>query len=79
MLGNQLELPSIVWSRLNIAWVMYFAFMALANAYAAYNLSESEWVNFKFWGYAFPIIFMLGQGIYISRHMQAKTDDEVAP
>ncbi|NBX05596.1 MAG: septation protein A [Betaproteobacteria bacterium] len=79
LLGSQLELPDPVWSRLNVAWVLYCAFMALANAYVAQNFTTEEWVDFKLWGYVFPVAFILGQGIYISRHMQAKTDDEVAP
>jgi len=79
LLGSQLELPDPVWSRLNVAWVLYCAFMALANAYVAQNFTTEEWVDFKLWGYVFPVSFILGQGIYISRHMQAKTDDEVAP
>jgi intracellular septation protein len=79
LLGSQLELPDPVWSRLNVAWVLYCVFMALANAYVAQNFTTEEWVDFKLWGYVFPVTFILGQGIYISRHMQAKTDDEVAP
>ena len=79
LLGSQLELPDPVWSRLNVAWVLYCAFMALTNAYVAQNFTTEEWVDFKLWGYVFPVAFILGQGIYISRHMQAKTDDEVAP
>ena len=50
LLGSQLELPDAVWARLNIAWVLYCAFMALANAYVAENFSTDEWRNFKLWG-----------------------------
>ena len=79
LLGSQLELPDLVWARLNIAWVLYCAFMALANAYVAENFSTDEWMNFKLWGYVFPVTFILGQGIYIARHMQKPTDEEAAP
>ena len=79
LLGSQLELPDPVWSRLNGAWVLYCTFMALANAYVAHNFTTEEWVDFKLWGYVFPLVFILGQGVYISRHMQASADDEVAP
>ena len=54
-------------------------FHALANAYVAHNFTTEEWVDFKLWGYIFPLVFILGQGVYISRHMQASADDEVAP
>ncbi|NBW23899.1 MAG: septation protein A [Betaproteobacteria bacterium] len=79
LLGSQLELPDAVWARLNVAWVFYCAFMALANAYVAQYFSTEEWVNFKLWGYVFPVAFILGQGIYIARHMQTPPDEEAAP
>jgi intracellular septation protein len=79
LLGSQLELPDAVWARLNVAWVFYCAFMALANAYVAQYFSTEEWVNFKLWGYVFPVAFILGQGIYIARHMQTPSDEEAAP
>jgi intracellular septation protein len=75
MLGTQLQLPDEVWGRLNTAWVVYALFMATANAYVALYFSTEAWVNFKLWGYAFPVIFILGQGVYISRHL----GDESAP
>jgi len=79
LLGSQLELPDAVWARLNVAWVLYCAFMALANAYVAQNFTTEEWVNFKLWGYVFPVTFILGQGIYIARHMQTPPDEEATP
>lgn len=79
LLGSQLELPDTVWARLNIAWVLYCAFMALANAYVAEYFSTDEWMNFKLWGYVFPVAFILGQGIYIARYMQKPPDEEAAP
>ena len=76
MLASQLRLSNAVWSRLNTAWVVYALFMALMNAYVAHFYSTETWVNFKLWGYAFPLIFILGQGIYISRHL---SEDEEKP
>jgi intracellular septation protein len=72
MLGSQLALPDAVWQRLNVMWVLYCVFMALANAYVASYFSTETWVNFKLWGYVFPMVFILGQGVYIARHL--KTD-----
>ena len=79
LLGSQLELPDAVWGRLNTAWVLYCVFMALSNAYVAQYFSTEEWVNFKLWGYVFPLTFILGQGIYIARHMQPDKDEEATP
>lgn len=72
LLGSQLELPDAVWMRLNVAWIIYCAFMAAINGYVAAFYSTEAWVNFKLWGYAFPLVFIIGQGLYVARHL--KTD-----
>ncbi|MEZ7829061.1 MAG: septation protein A [Brachymonas denitrificans] len=70
MLGTQLNLPQPVWHRLTVAWIGYCLFMAAINAYVAVYFSTEQWVNFKLWGYVFPLIFLVGQVVYISRHWQ---------
>jgi len=77
LLGSQLSLPPRVWHRLNVAWIAYCAFMAAINGYVAAYYSTEDWVNFKLWGYAFPLVFIVGQGLYISRYLQ--NDDRGAP
>jgi intracellular septation protein len=77
LLGSQLELPDPVWMRLNAVWVAYSAFMSLINAYVAAYYSTEAWVNFKLWGYAFPLVFIVGQGFYIARYIKA--DEPKAP
>ena len=74
MLGSQLPLPDRVWTQLTVAWVIYFLFMAASNAYVAALYSTETWVNFKLWGYAFPLVFILGQGVFIAKHL--KVDDD---
>ena len=69
LLGSQLSLPAPVWDRLTVVWIAYFLFMAAINSYVAAYYSTEDWVNFKLWGYAFPIIFIVGQGFYISRYL----------
>ena len=69
-LGSQLELPDAIWMRLNWAWVLYCLFMSALNAYVAAVFSTEDWVNFKLWGYVFPLAFIVGQGIYVSRHLR---------
>ena len=71
LLGSQMELPDPVWKRLNVIWVGYCAFMSLVNAYVAAYYSTEAWVNFKLWGYAFPLFFIVGQGFYIARYLKA--------
>lgn len=78
LLGSQLELADSVWHRLNVAWVVYTAFMAIINSYVVLNFSTEAWVTFKLWGYAFPLVFLVGQGIYIAPHIQSDDADKVA-
>ncbi|MFM2112044.1 MAG: hypothetical protein RLZZ271_704, partial [Pseudomonadota bacterium] len=71
LLGSQLPLPDAVWHKLNIAWVLYSLFMSIINGYVAYAFSTEDWVNFKLWGYIFPLAFLAGQGFYIARHLKS--------
>jgi len=74
LLGSQLRLPDAVWARLTVAWVAYFAFMATLNGYVAAYYSTEAWVNFKLWGYAFPVVFIVGQGLYVARHLKDESE-----
>lgn len=77
LLGSQLELPEAVWQRLNASWVLYSAAMAALNAYVVLNYSTQAWVSFKLWGYAFPLAFLVAQGLYIAPHVRRSA--ELAP
>ncbi len=71
LLGAQMELPDPVWSRLNMAWIVYCLFMSVLNGYVAATYSTEAWVNFKLWGYLFPIAFLVAQGLYIAPHLKS--------
>jgi intracellular septation protein len=71
LLGAQLELPTQVWGKLNVAWIGYCFFMAALNGYVAAYFTTEAWVNFKLWGYVFPIVFLIAQGLYISPHLKS--------
>jgi len=78
MLGEELHLPDVIWTRLNRAWIVFFAAMGFANLYVAYSFSTEAWANFKvFGGTGLMIAFMLGQGIYMSRHLPQDDDTVV--
>ncbi len=69
LMGQAVELPSLVWRRLNLAWVAFFALMAVLNLLVVYTLSEEAWVNFKLFGMlGCTLVFILAQGVYIARH-----------
>jgi intracellular septation protein len=70
MLEKQIQLPDQVWSRLNLAWAIFFALMGVLNIYVALNFSESTWVDFKLFGATgFMLLFVLGQSLFLARHM----------
>ena len=71
LLGQQLELPDRIWAHLNIAWIGYCIFMAAINGWVAAYYTTEAWVNFKLWGYLFPIGFLIAQGLYIAPHLKS--------
>lgn len=79
MLGSQLSLPDFAWNRLTVAWVAYCLFMAALNGYIAAFFSTDAWANFKLWGYVFPIVFIVGQGVYVARHLSEPPASGAAP
>ena len=80
LIGEQLELAALVWQRLNFAWIAFFAAMGLLNLYVAYNYSTSTWASFKAFGATgLMIVFMIGQGFYLNRHIQPETSPVAAP
>ena len=78
MLGAQLKMADPVWRNLTVIWIGYSVFMAALNAYVALLYTTEQWVNFKLWGYAFPLVFLVVQGLYIAKHLQPE-ELEVKP
>ncbi|MDV5356812.1 septation protein A [Kosakonia sp. SMBL-WEM22] len=75
MLGKELTLPDAVWSKLNIAWALFFIVCGLANIYIAFWLPFDVWVNFKVFGLTIlTLLFTVLSGVYIYRHMPAQDE-----
>ncbi len=65
--------------RLNLAWVLFLFGEGLLNLYVAYNFPESVWVNFKLFGLTgLSLLFILGQGLYLARHMPRESEVPVS-
>jgi intracellular septation protein len=75
MLGSQVNLPPANWHNLNIGWMAYCVFMAAINAYVAAYYTTEQWVDFKIWGYIFPLTFIVGTGFYIAKYAIQTTDE----
>ncbi len=70
VMGHAVSLPDRIWTRLNIAWIVFFLFLGTSNLFVAFNF-PSIWVDFKVFGsLAMTVLFLIGQGIFLSRYMQ---------
>lgn len=75
LMGKQITLKassaSAIWQRLNLMWAAFFLCMGALNLYVAFEYSEETWVNFKLFGSTgLLIVFVILQGIWLSRHME---------
>ncbi len=82
-MGNQIELPDFVWTRLNLSWITFFIISGAANLYVAFyyalELDEKTrmdaWVDFKLFGLmGLTVLFVILQAIYLTRHMSVEDE-----
>jgi len=74
VMGHAINLPDRIWTQLNIAWVIFFMFAGAANLFVAFTFHEI-WVDFKVFGsLTMTVLFLIGQGVFLSRHMQDTPD-----
>jgi len=71
MMQHAVELPAIIWTRLNMAWSLFFIVSGLLNLYVAFNYSEETWVSFKLFGMlGLTFLFVIAQAFYMARHVR---------
>lgn len=67
----QIKLPDNVWSRLNIAWIGFFAIMGFLNLYVAFEYPEATWVKFKlFGGMGLMFAFVIAQSMFLGKYVE---------
>lgn len=78
MMGKVMQLPEKIWLNLSYLWIGFFVVIGIVNLFVYYNYDLDTWVNFKLFGMlGLTLVFILVQGIYISRHAKAiETDEE---
>jgi len=80
MLGEQVQMPDAAWARLNWSWVAFFVLMGGANLFVAFNFSTDLWVNFKLFGATgLMLLFVIGQALFLARHVQEEKPQEEKP
>lgn len=80
MMGKDIEAPPQVWRVTSYAWAVFFILMGVLNLYVAYNYPLPTWVKFKvFGGPAITLIFIIAQGLYLSRHIKTNPTETDSP
>ena len=75
-----LELPDSVWSKLCVAWGVFFIFKGALNLWVAYTFATDTWVNFKlFGGMGLMFAFVIAQAMWISKYLPEEAPAGAAP
>ena len=78
--GEELALPERVWTRLAVAWGVFFLAMGALNLWVAYTFSTDAWVRFKvFGGIGLIVAFVLAQALWLSRHIPDEAPKAESP
>jgi intracellular septation protein len=70
MMGASLELPSLIWKRLNLMWATFFISVGFINIYVMQSYNTDDWVTFKTFGVpGLMIVFIFVQMIFIYKYL----------
>lgn len=70
MMGANLELPSLIWKRLNLCWALFFISVGFLNLYVMSNYSTDDWVSFKTFGVpGLMLVFIVVQMAFLYKHV----------
>ncbi len=84
LMGSQLELPSPVWTKVNVSWALFFIALGILNLYVAFyyraDLDEQTrtdiWVNFKvFWLMGLTFVFVIAQMAFLYKYLVVEEDN----
>lgn len=78
VLGKEIKLKddadANIWTKINLSWVIYFAILGVLNLYVAYPFTkeaEETWVNFKLSSIGLLLVFIVIQGVWLSKYIQS--------
>jgi intracellular septation protein len=76
MMSGKVEAPDQIWTKLNYAWIVFFAFMGVLNLYVAFNFPTDTWVNFKLFGtMGLTLVFFIGLFMVLAKHGKMIEDE----
>jgi intracellular septation protein len=71
LIGQDLEMPESVWTKVAIAWGLFFLFQGALNLWVAFNFSLDTWATFKvFGGVGLIFAFALAQAFCVAKYVQ---------
>jgi intracellular septation protein len=71
VMGAQMKLPEPVWSKLSVAYALFFIAMGSLNLYVAFHFPTETWVDFKvFVLTGLMIVFVVVQAFWLSRYLE---------
>jgi len=80
ILGKEILLnapdPDKIWARINFAWIVYFASLGVLNLYVAKSFPEEIWVNFKLSTISLLILFIILQGLWLSKYISTDNPED---
>ena len=80
VMSGELVLPEPVWTKLCIAWGVFFLFKGALNLWVAHEYSTETWATFKvFGGTALLVLFALAQGVWLMKYLPDEDDTKAPP
>jgi intracellular septation protein len=77
MMGKMIEAPTVIWTKLNLVWVVFLIGLGFLNLYVAFNYSESAWVNFKLFGVTgMMFVFIILQTLALKKYLIEPAEDK---
>ena len=75
MMGHTINMPELIWLKLNRVWILYFIILGAINLIVAYTLTEAAWSQFKVFGnLAITLIFVIGQMPILMKYIEIPED-----
>ncbi|MEY4768503.1 MAG: hypothetical protein RL637_1142 [Pseudomonadota bacterium] len=70
MMGSSLQLPPLIWKRLNLLWAGFFTAIGFLNLYVINHFTTDDWVTFKTIGVpGLMILFVVIQMIFLYKYI----------
>lgn len=74
ILKGKIPAPPEVLKKHNVAWIIYFIFLGVANYVVAFNMSTDAWVNFKLFGnLAITMVFAVFQAVSLGKYIKQQS------